>query len=260
MEEKGVRNKEEEFSASRQRRQRNEDIGVKKGRGTIVVGLMAIKGLSATGAQTLLDERERSGEYKSLEDFSRRVRLNRDDIIALCPAGVFDSISAGLPRQMQARFLLGTGTGSRVQGLGFGDCYSNNVASPYTLYPEPHTLLSEYEALGFLRQAHPLVLWEKQLKNIKRIRANLIQNYQGQRVCLIGMPIAQKEVWTKDGLTMSFLSFEDETALYETVIFPDIYDKYQKFLFDQNPLLIYGRVVNDLGALILEIEKVSPIK
>jgi hypothetical protein len=39
-------------------------------------------------------------------------------------------------------------------------------------------------------------------------------------VKMAGRSVTQKEVRTKDGLTMSFLSLEDEIALYETVIFP----------------------------------------
>jgi DNA polymerase-3 subunit alpha/error-prone DNA polymerase len=56
---------------------------------------------------------------------------------------------------------------------------------------------------------------------------------------------------------MSFLTFEDETALYETVIFPKIYDLYNKLLFDQRPLLVYGRVVEDQGALSLGVQKIG---
>jgi len=60
---------------------------------------------------------------------------------------------------------------------------------------------------------------------------------------------------------MSFLSLEDETDLYETVIFPQAYDRYSKLLFDQQPLLVFGKVANDEGALSVEInriEKLSP--
>jgi len=42
-------------------------------------------------------------------------------------------------------------------------------------------------------------------------------------------PVTQKDIWTKDGLAMSFLSLEDETILYETVIFPQVYDRYPTF-------------------------------
>ena len=67
----------------------------------------------------------------------------------------------------------------------------------------------------------------------------------------------QKDIRTKDGLTMSFLSLEDETTLYETVIFPDIYDKDNNLLFDQRPLLVYGWVVNDQGAISLEVQRIE---
>jgi DNA polymerase-3 subunit alpha/error-prone DNA polymerase len=50
---------------------------------------------------------------------------------------------------------------------------------------------------------------------------------------------------------------EDETALYETVIFPKVYDLYNKLLFDQRPLLVYGRVADDNGAVSLEVGKIS---
>jgi len=56
---------------------------------------------------------------------------------------------------------------------------------------------------------------------------------------------------------MSFLSLEDETALYETVIFPQVYDRYNRLLFDQRPLLVYGRVTNDEGALSVEVSRIE---
>ena len=83
--------------------------------------------------------------------------------------------------------------------------------------------------------------------------------HQGRYVKLVGWPITQKEVWTKDGLTMSFLSFEDETALYETVIFPDIYKRHNNLLFDQQPLLVSGTVMNDQGAITLEVKTIETL-
>lgn len=84
-------------------------------------------------------------------------------------------------------------------------------------------------------------------------------DYIGRYVKLIGWPVTQKEVWTKDGLTMSFLSLEDETALYETVIFPNVYEKYGRLLFDQRPLLVYGRVCDDMGAMFVEARRIEPL-
>jgi hypothetical protein len=64
------------------------------------------------------------------------------------------------------------------------------------------------------RNMQPLVLWKDKIASLKRIKAIWLPKYVGGSVKLIGWPITQKEVWTKDGLAMSFLSFEDETGIY----------------------------------------------
>jgi DNA polymerase-3 subunit alpha/error-prone DNA polymerase len=233
---------------------------------TVVVGFMAVKGLSASGGELIISERERGGSYKSLSDFVRRVKLGRDDIIALCPAGIFDSIAAGRERTLQARELLKAHTGAARRGQD--ELFAAEVAPAYRvggaaiLAPvkkktNNDELWEEFRALGFLRKLHPLALWKDKVVATRRIKALHIRDYLGRYVCLVGWQVTQKEVWTKDGLTMSFLTFEDETALYETVIFPKIYDLYNKLLFDQRPLLVYGIVAEDNGAVSLEVRKIE---
>jgi DNA polymerase-3 subunit alpha/error-prone DNA polymerase len=119
-------------------------------------------------------------------------------------------------------------------------------------------LWEEYNALGFLRKVHSLALWKDDVLAVKiRVKALHIHKYIGQNIKMAGWQVTQKEVWTKDGLTMSFLGLEDETALYETVIFPDVYERYSKLLFEQQPLIIYGRVMNDEEAVSLEVGRIE---
>jgi len=241
-------------------------------KGIVVIGLMAIKGLSVSGAKAILKERDHGGEYKSLDDFSKRIRLNRDDIIALCPAGVFDSIANGLPRTLQARQLLGNNkeqTANKKEKNGelfetetFSVCDKSFMNVPVRHYSQTrktnNDLWEEYRALGFLRNIHPLALWKEDVLAVKyRLKALNINEHVGQNVKMVGWPVTQKDVWTKDGLAMSFLSLEDETAIYETVIFPQVYARYNKLLFDQQPLLVYGRVMNDQGAISLEVQQIE---
>jgi DNA polymerase-3 subunit alpha/error-prone DNA polymerase len=240
---------------------------------SVVVGLMAIKGVSKSGVDAILQDREKGGEYTSLADFVKRVKLGRDDIIALCPAGVFDSIADGLPRSLQARRLLGTIAGGARKGHddsshlnelfaaemspGYKIAGGGGVVVPVRKKTSGDELWGEYAALGFLRKLHPLALWKDAVLSARRVKAVRIADYVGRAVCLVGWPVTQKEVWTKDGLTMSFLTFEDETALYETVIFPKVYDAYSKLLFDQRPLLVYGRVMEDWGVVSVEVQRVE---
>jgi DNA polymerase-3 subunit alpha/error-prone DNA polymerase len=167
-----------------------------------------------------------------LEDFTSRVKLGRDDIIARCPAGVFDSIAQGSPRTFQARELLKANTVAARKGqhdLFAGEpAYraaegGSAVIAPVKKKTAAGELWEEYAALGFLRKLHPRALWKDKALSARRIKAKRIADYLDRYVCLIGWPVTQKEVWTKDGLTMSFLTFEDETAIYETVIFPRLY-------------------------------------
>ncbi|MCL2764926.1 MAG: DNA polymerase III subunit alpha [Treponema sp.] len=226
----------------------------------VVIGFMSIKGLSVSGVNQILNDREKKGPYKNLDDFASRVKLSRDDIESLCPAGVFDSISCGLPRAMQARFLLKAKPASDQNEL-FSSEPKRSVSLSMSLKTGKKNdieIWEEFHSLGFLRNTHPLALWKDKLLSVKnRVKAAHIHNYVNRSLCLAGLPVTQKEVWTKDGLTMSFLSFEDETALYETVIFPDIYKRYSKLLFDFNPLLVYGIVKEDQGAIILEVTRIE---
>jgi DNA polymerase-3 subunit alpha/error-prone DNA polymerase len=242
------------------------------GRGReVVIGLMAIRGLSVSAANDLVKERERGGEFECLDDFIRRVKLDRDDIIALCPAGVFDGIAGGLSRTIQARRLLAANTGTLKKGqrelFATGIVSSFHLVSSTGITPNKkenqrtnNDLWEEYGALGYLRNVHPLALWKNEVMAVKgRVKALRIKDYIGRYVKMAGWPITQKEVWTKDGLSMSFLSLEDETAMYETVIFPKIYERYNSLLFDQRPLLVYGLVCDDMGAVSLEVRKIEAL-
>ena len=245
---------------------------------TVVVGLMAIAKLSRSGADAIVAERERHGPYRDLGDVTRRLRLSRDDIVALVAAGTFDSIAPEIGRSAHARILL-TETNINRSPAGQGSLFDR--PSEVMLTREPHyispgvvvsdrlvhsehpvpavtrrtesELREEYETLRYLRDRHPIALWAQEISQVDRVRASDLERYTGSCIRLLGWPVTQKEVLTKDGLEMNFVSFEDETALYETVLFPDAYERYRNLLFDQRPLVVIGMVKDDQGALNVEV-------
>jgi error-prone DNA polymerase len=76
-------------------------------------------------------------------------------------------------------------------------------------------------------------LWKDDVLVVKHRGKTLhIVDYIGHNVKMVSWSVIQKDVWTKDGLTMCFLSLEDETALYETVVFPQVYERNNRLLFD----------------------------
>ncbi len=220
------------------------------GRGKeVVVGLMAIGNLSFKGAEAILKERHRGGEFQSLSDFTMRLSLARDDLVALVNGGAFDSLAPSMSRPLQIRSLLTQSRGGHSAD-GQGELFA---APPLKVTSESHTVTRqererEFETLGFLRQGHPLSLYP----TVPRVRGIDLKEHIGRRIKVVGWPITQKRVYTIHREMMSFTSFEDETALYEVVLFPEVYGRCWHLVVKSLPLLIEGQVVCDEGAISIE--------
>ena len=232
---------------------------------TLIIGLMAIANLSHSAMQAIVREREKEGGFVSLEDLSSRLDLTRDDFVALVTAGTCDSLTPSLSRSEQLKRLLITR--GRIEVYGQGDLFQNQRVSlavktqllqPRSVRTEDE-LHREYEALGFLRDFHPLVLWSKFLSSMKRVRACDLERFVNYPVNLIGWQVTQKEVLTKGGQSMGFVSFEDETAMYETVLFPEMFSRYYSLLCTQWPLEVIGMVKSDHGAIYVQIQYLRQI-
>jgi DNA polymerase III alpha subunit len=51
--------------------------------------------------------------------------------------------------------------------------------------------------------------------------------------------------------------FEDETALYETTLFPEEFGLYRHLLFEQRPLVVRGLVEDNRGAITVTISSIQ---
>ncbi len=221
-----------------------------RGRGKeVVVGLMAVGNLSFKGAEAILKERQRGGDFQSLEDFVARLSLARDDLVPLVNGGAFDSLAPSMSRPLQIRTLL-----TRSRGESSSDGQGELFAPPpLKITLGNHTVTRqererEFETLGFLRQGHPLDLYP----TLPRVKGSELKHHIGRKVKVVGWPITQKRVYTIHHEMMSFTSFEDETALYEVVLFPEVYGRYSHLIAKDLPLLIEGLVVCDEGAISIE--------
>ena len=242
----------------------------------VVVGMMAIRGLSKYTAEQVIKERNRRGSFRSLQDVARRIRISQDELAVMTRAGLFDSISS-FNRALQFRILL-TEQGKISEPELFlaaeksppnYDVHMDRIKEtardlPMKMQKSPpdlETRIQEFETLGFLRSGHPLELWDTQqaLSGIQRIYAKDLSAYIGRRVNLLGWPITRKDVWTLNGEAMTFISYEDETALYEAVLFPSVYQKYRTMLFDIRPFLLTGLVTQKYGAISFELEHLEKI-
>ena len=62
---------------------------------------------------------------------------------------------------------------------------------------------------------------------------------------MVGFLTTTKRVRTKHAEPMMFLTLEDETDIYDVVLFPRVYQRYGARLGDRGPYVITGTVEDD---------------
>jgi len=228
----------------------------------VQIGFMQLKGIKKTALEHIVIERETNGRFRSFEGFLRRMpELDQSDVRILIKAGCFDGVEGmeARPRLMwqlyQARAKQQRrGKPASLLDLNERDSYYIPDVGAYT---EKTMLIHESDALGFLISRHPLSLYAGLLKHLSYVRACDLKQYVGREVPVIGWLITGKVVHTKDDEPMEFISFEDTTAIYETVFFPEVYRKFCRMLSNARPYMLRGLVEEDFGAISLTVKHIE---
>jgi len=114
-------------------------------------------------------------------------------------------------------------------------------------YPLEKKIQDEMEILGFPVTAHPMSLYEDELRKVGVVPAEEIPHYAGRTVRVAGWLITTRRVTTVNNEQMRFLTLEDLTDVVEIVLFPRAYNKYGALIESLGPYLVTGRVEDDNG-------------
>jgi DNA polymerase-3 subunit alpha/error-prone DNA polymerase len=231
----------------------------------IRTGLLSIKGLSAEIQARIVTER-RQGRYYSMRDVLERVRPAEDEARALIHCGALDELNPGGNRavlvwQLRCR-LKSASAKSRPQTQSlFSSADKARICRPPSLPPddERERLRREFAVLGFLCDRHPMELYNPILQKLRTVKAVDLPRHLGKQVRLAGWLITGKEVTTKHGDPMEFLTFEDETGIVETTFFPETYRRFCHMIDRRRPYLLTGKVEEDWGAITLTVDRVKRI-
>ncbi len=221
-------------------------------------GLGAVKNVGGGAIEAILEART-EGPFKSLYDFCERVdlrRVNKRVIESLIKCGAFDSTGAARSAQMEG-LETASSYGQKIQEekasaqvslFGTEEVSRGNASGGMKLpnTPEWHDkekLAFEKEALGFLITGHPL---DRYIDDVKRLSntdiANMVEMADGSEVRICGIVSAFKEITTKKGDRMGFVTIEDLTGSVEITVFSDIYATTSPLLKSDDPLLVVGKL------------------
>jgi error-prone DNA polymerase len=223
--------------------------------GGLRVGLGQIKEARRELVQAIVDERERGGPFTGFRDFCARIPCRFEDVRVLIRSGALDSVSDGYTRpQLFFRWL----NIQKEAGLGFVPPAPPELGD----YPLRVKLSDEVQTLGIVVSRHPLELFRPRIERIVQryglpplVASVDIASCRGRAVWTAGILVTGKEVSTRKREPMIFVSFEDEQAVFETVLFPDAFNRFYPLLDDGWAFLIYGRVADDLGSVAISVER-----
>jgi DNA polymerase-3 subunit alpha len=230
--------------------------------GKIRFGLNAVRNVGEAAAQAIVRAREEGGPFQSIWDLVERVDpqyLNRRALESLIRCGALGSTGAtrmGLlderildaalahgSRQQQDRL---AGQASIFDGLGGDDATSVATHHPPIAtgeFDERELLRMEKETLGLYVSDHPL---ERVRGDLRRKTdctiAELERRRDGDVVTVGGIVSALKQVTTKRGDPMVFVTLDDPTGSTEVVVFNSTYAAAREHLEPDAILVVKGRV------------------
>jgi DNA polymerase III subunit alpha len=224
--------------------------------GKIVFGLGAVKNVGEGAVLSILEARDEGGPFCSLQDFARRVDLrktNKKVIESLVKCGAFDGMGPSRKDLFDAldSVLEGAATHhkEKIEGqfnLFGGECSgdANLNDAPIPEGPEWEDLEKlqyEKEMMGFYVTGHPLMNYNALIKRYTNASSsNLAGLSASAPVKMAGLVKRIKEINTKKGERMAFVSFEDLEGVTEMTVFSDVYLQCKDLLQSGEPLIISG--------------------
>ena len=214
-------------------------------------GFYTIKNFGEAIADAIIEERERAGTFQSLEGFLNRIRhrnFNKKSLEALVMAGALDSFGERGQLMENIESMLEYNKSVKTmhtdQGSLFGDTSDHITLKPAEPMSHEQKLAYEKEILGVFISGHPLEPFRERFLNSK---ANIYMIHadeiiHDQHVIIGGIIQGIKEINTKKGDKMAFLTITDFTSSIEAVIFPKIYSLYRTIIIEDAIVVIQAHV------------------
>ena len=220
-------------------------------------GLAAVKNVGGSALDSIIEERDKDGPYKSIEDFCSRVdsrRVNRRVIESLIKSGAFDSLKikrsqlfAILDKAMdQAQSAQRDKQSGQISLFGLLPESDVEKAATISLpdiseWSQKELLAAEKETVGFYITGHPLDNFLIEIKEIATSDLAHLEASKDDRPVRVGGLIRTfKEHKSKKGDRMAFVTLEDLTGSMEVIIFPNTFAECQHLLISDEPVIIQG--------------------
>ena len=252
-------------------------------------GLGAVKNIGTGFVRRLMEERARSGEFQSLDEFCRRLSdadLNKRTVENLIKCGAMDCFGAKRSQLLDIYEPVMSAVAEtrkhNLEGqiglfdmLGGGGDVHPAATVPLPDIPElsaRERMAMEKETTGLYLSGHPMDEYRAQIQragavSIGAILASFGEDpptgafQDGQNVTLAGVITKVKSKTTRNGSLMAYVTLEDDTGDMELLCFSRLITRYGGNLTENNAVLVKGTIsLRDEKAPQLMADSVIPLE
>ena len=220
-------------------------------------GLAAIKNVGSGAVEPIIAERNKGGDFASIEDLCHRCDLrgvNRRVLESLIKAGALDSFGdRGSLLQNTDRILSLAQREQRLRETGQAtmfDLWGETVPAPMpgldlaaAGISATERLTWEKELMGVYLSEHPFsLLMSKVAPGMATLCGQIDAELAGQDVVVAGMIASVRYLFTRDRRPFASAVLEDLDGSIEVMVWPKVYAETRDLWQDGNILLVEGKV------------------
>jgi error-prone DNA polymerase len=211
------------------------------------VGLKQIKHIGKKLLKKIIGERQ-LGQFSSVQNFLERVSPSFNEARILVKARCFGSVRIVLDKKLNHTEMMwmvyeffAKKEGSLDQGMTL-PILERKIEE----YQKEKLISWEHDFLNGFVTFPSWFLYKDLLKNEQIIPGSSLKDHLGKEIILYGQKVSQKRVATKFQQHMAFITFSDDTCMFNTTFFPQAYEDCRDLLFLGGSYLIKGRVEQDM--------------
>lgn len=231
--------------------------------GDIRFGLGAIKGVGEKAVESIIEERNATGNFDTIHDFMRRNNLrtvNKRTIETLVQSGAMDQfdgitrgqyfssyageLTNGIERLIKYGSDYQAGQNSSQQSLFAGTVMADlaePALPPIDLWSVTDKLKYEKEVIGFYVSGHPLDVYRLEMENFCDTQVSTLDDGRARHWIIGGIVSSCQHRIAKSGKSFGVFTLEDFTGSREFTLFNENYLRFKHFLEVGQMLHVKGK-------------------
>ena len=239
--------------------------------------LPAIKGVGTQAMESVVEEREKNGDFLSVAQFLSRIdarMVNKRQLEALICAGAFDSICERRHALFAAvenlvQYAQSASLNAKKNQIGLFDSVQDKDKKDETAlllgnekeWPSSEKLQKEFDVIGFYLDGHPLDSYNEELNSLGVFESHdKSQLLAREYVKLAGMTISMKEKKSSKGNKFAFLRLSCSKATYEITIFSEVLAGARDVVSSGQPVVVEADVVPGENDVRLIAQSIYPLE